>query len=408
MKKLIVFPLFFSFLFLSNACQTKVFIPAYNPTDSLAQQLADIYKNGQLPGFAVAIVKADGILFESTYGYADLATQTPYTNTTQQNIASLSKTFIGIALMKAIEQQKLSLDMTLNELLPFRIQNPNHPTTPITIRHLATHTSSIDDYEIEYRSVYLKEAFTLSKKEIGKENCQFFKEWAKNEKYDLVNFLSASLSSEGSYYNKKRFLKVAPGSQYKYSNLGASLLAYAISLAVNQPFEAYVKEQILQPLAMQQTQWNFEVANSTKQATTYFQDQQIVPAYQSSLYPSGGLQSSLSDLSLYLMAALKNYASSDELLPIAAFQDMVTPQLSVAQSPPSDTKNQGIMWELNGEQAGHNGGNYGVTLFMNFDKEKGYGRIFMTNISAYKDGKLIPQMVEVWRLLGKEGERMSE
>ena len=408
MKKLIVFPFFFSFLFLANACQKEAFIPAYNPTDSLDQQLADIYKNGQLPDFAVAIVQADGILFESAYGYADLATQTPYTNTTQQNIASLSKTFIGIVLMKAIEQQKLSLDTPLNKLLPFSIQNPNHPTTPITIKHLATHTSSIDDYEIEYRSVYLKEVFTLSKKEIGKENCQFFKEWAKNEKDDLANFLSASLSTEGSYYNKKRFLKVAPGSQYKYSNLGASLLAYAINLAVNQPFETYVKEQILQPLAMKQTQWNFEVMNRTEQATTYFQGQQIVPEYQSILYPSGGLQSSISDLSLYLMAALKNYNSSNELLPMAFFQKMVTPQLSAEQSPLPGTKNQGIMWELNGEQAGHNGGNYGVTLFMNFDKEKRYGRIFMCNISSYKDQQLIPQMVEIWKLLGKEGEKMSQ
>lgn len=382
MKKLIVSALLCCALVLSIACNKAAFIPDYNPTDSLGQQLADIHKNGQLPGFAVAIVQADKILFEQAFGYADIANQTPYTNTTQQNIASLSKTFIGIALMKAIEQQKLSLDTPLNDILPFSIQNPYHLNVPITIRHLATHTSSIDDGDIEYRSVFLNESFDFNKKDIGKENYQFFKEWEKNERSPLANFLTDALSSEGSQYNKKRFLKVAPGSQYQYSNLGASLLAYAISLVVNQPFEKYVSEQILAPLSMHQTQWNFEATKNAEQATTYFQNQLKVPAYQSSLYPSGGLQSSLSDLSLYLMALLKNNDGINTVLPATAFQTMIEPQLSPNQSPLSDTKNQGLMWELNRQQAGHNGGNYGVTLFMRFDKEKGYGRIFMTNISS--------------------------
>jgi len=309
--------------------------------------------------------------------------------------------------MKAIEQEKLKLHTPLNDVLPFSIQNPYHPNVPITIRHLATHTSSIADGDIEYRSVFLTESFDLNKKDIGKENYQFLKEWSKNERSPLSDFLTASLSSEGSQYDKKRFLKVAPGSRYQYSNLGASLLAYAISIAVNQPFETYVKEQILGPLAMQQTKWQFET-NQTEQATTYFQNQLQVPAYQSSLYPSGGLQSSLSDLSLYLMEVLKNYNGSNTLLPTTAFQTMVEPQLTPNQSPSSNTKNQGLMWELNGQQAGHNGGNYGVTLFMNFDKEKGYGRIFMTNISSYKDQQLIPQMVEIWKLLGNEGGRLTK
>jgi len=161
-------------------------------------------------------------------------------------------------------------------------------------------------------------------------------------------------------------------------------------------------------LKMHQTQWKFEPNNHPNQATTYFQNQLAVPIYQNILYPSGGLQSTLSDLNIYLMAALKNNAANHILLPATAFKEMIAPQLKATQSPPSKAKNQGLMWELNRQQAGHNGGNYGVTLFMSFDKEKGYGRIFMTNISSYKDRKLIPQMVEIWKLLGKEGERLSK
>lgn len=402
--------LVFLFLFtcLLNSCQKSTFIPNYTPTANLDQQLGEIYQKGQLPGFAVAIIKSDKILFEKSIGYANLKNKTRYTNTTQQNIASLSKTFIGIALMKTIEQGKLSLDTPINEILPFAVHNPHHPTIPITIRHLATHTASIDDYSIGYKSVFLKESHTLDKKVIGKENYTFIKEWSKNKSIALGKFLQSALTVGGINYDKNRFSKSKPGGQYKYSNLGASLLGYIIEITVNQSFADYVSTEILQPLSLNQTQWNFEEKNNLVQASTYFQDQQVVPTYQSILYPSGGMHSTLHDLSLYLMEVLKTYEGTNSLLPTTVFREMVSPQLIPAQSPLSDTKNQGFMWELNGQQAGHNGGNYGVTLFMSFDKEKGYGRIFMTNISSYKDQKLIPQMVEIWKLLGKEGELLSK
>lgn len=45
---------------------------------------------------------------------------------------------------------------------------------------------------------------------------------------------------------------------------------------------------------------------------------------------------------------------------------------------------------------------------MAFNKQEKFGRLFMTNISSYEDQALIPQMVEIWSLLGKEGKRLSQ
>ncbi|MEM1121777.1 MAG: serine hydrolase domain-containing protein [Bacteroidota bacterium] len=398
MRYLVIFS-----LLLFSACQKKPFIPIYDTTADLTQQLDEIYQNGQLPGFAVAIVNEKEILFEKTVGYADIANKVPYTNNTQQNIASISKTFIGIALMQAVAQGKLSLDQPINDLLPFSVHNPNHPTLPITARHLATHTSSINDSEIGYKRVFLKTPYTLNAKEVGKEHHQFFEAWAKNTSSNLGDFLRSALTIDGVNYEKKRFSKDKPGQTYQYSNLGASLLAYLIEIAVNQPFSDYVQQTILRPLALSQTRWSSDTKSDQPQATTYFQDQQIVPQYENILYPAGGLYSTPHDLSQYLMALLKNNAGSEHLLSAAAFQEMISPQLT--DLPPSE--NRGIMWAINDQQAGHNGGNYGVTLFFAFDKEKAYGRLFMTNISSYKDRQLIPQMVEIWKLLEKEGDRLT-
>ena len=60
-------------------------------------------------------------------------------------IASISKTFVGIAIMKLVESGKLKLDDPINDYLPFEIRSPHYPEVDITIRHLVTHTSSLND-----------------------------------------------------------------------------------------------------------------------------------------------------------------------------------------------------------------------------------------------------------------------
>lgn len=107
--------------------------------EALTDQLDSIQQNGKIPGFAVSIANADGTIYAKGFGYADVKSETPYTEHTIQPIASVSKTLIGIALMKAREMGKLKLDDPILQYLPFKVSNPNHPEQVITIRHLAVH-----------------------------------------------------------------------------------------------------------------------------------------------------------------------------------------------------------------------------------------------------------------------------
>ncbi len=59
------------------------------------------------------------------FGYSDVAEQTPYTIQTQQYIASISKTVIGVALMKAQEMNLLDIDEPINQYLPLEVKNPH-------------------------------------------------------------------------------------------------------------------------------------------------------------------------------------------------------------------------------------------------------------------------------------------
>ncbi|MBN4683912.1 beta-lactamase family protein, partial [Pandoraea nosoerga] len=89
------------------------------------------------------------------FGYADVASKRPYTPQTVQPIGSISKTLIGVALMKGVERGWFTLDDDIDTLLPFPVRNPDFPDKPITLRQLATHTSGIVDREAVYEAGYV-------------------------------------------------------------------------------------------------------------------------------------------------------------------------------------------------------------------------------------------------------------
>ena len=177
----------------------------------LTEELEKIYAREYINGFSVAIVNQDGILYEKGFGYSNIKTNKRYTNNTVQNIASISKTFIGIALLKAQELGKLNLDDPINKHLPFEVSNPYFPNEQITIRQLATHTSSIKDpSRYEKNGYILKEA---ENKE-AKVNSNFR---LPDEKMALNIFLKNILSKEEKWYKKNNFLKTKPGEIFEYS-----------------------------------------------------------------------------------------------------------------------------------------------------------------------------------------------
>ena len=71
------------------------------------------------------------------------------------NIASISKTFIGVSMMNAVERGLLNLDDDINKHLSFKVKNPYRPNKKIMVRHLLGHRSSIiDELEVYFTQSY--------------------------------------------------------------------------------------------------------------------------------------------------------------------------------------------------------------------------------------------------------------
>ena len=95
-----------------------------------------------ITGLSVAIVDADGTLWEAGFGVADKTRPLPVTARTMFSLQSCSKTFTATAVMLAVQDGLLSLDTPIREYLPgFTLQSrfEQHPEDIITLRHLLSH-----------------------------------------------------------------------------------------------------------------------------------------------------------------------------------------------------------------------------------------------------------------------------
>lgn len=95
MQKLNLLFLCYAVYFVANAQTEKTTV------NQLTEELEQIHTLGHINGFSVSIVSSDSILYTQGFGYSDIVQKKPYTANTIQNIASISKTMIGISLVKA-------------------------------------------------------------------------------------------------------------------------------------------------------------------------------------------------------------------------------------------------------------------------------------------------------------------
>jgi CubicO group peptidase (beta-lactamase class C family) len=357
----------FSFITISSDAQ-----PA-NVT--LNKNLVSIQAKSNWPGFGIAIIKNDSIVFSNGYGFANTKNNIPYSVETIQPIGSISKTFIGFAIMKAIEQGYFTLETPINDILPFKIINPYYPNAVIKIKHLVTHTSGLIDKEDTYMAAYNE---------------------GKKPSMDLKDFLKEYYVNTGKFYSKENFYNSEPNKVYNYSNIAAALAAYLVEIKANMSFADYTAKYIFGPLKMNDTHWFYNEAKSNKYATLYEVnklDEQIfktivnadrsVKTYSCTTYPDGSLKTSVADLSKYLMGMVKGYANNSTLLQKESFETLFKKQFSDVDMPLNmDTKepNRAIFWAYNKKgKIMHTGSDIGVSAFISFEPDTKIGRVILIN-----------------------------
>lgn len=111
--------------------------------DWLEQYIQKLNTEYNLYG-SVHITKGDNVLLESYFGFEDAHQKIPISSKTKFNIASGGKMFTAIAIMQLVEQNKLKLSDPITKYI--KGFSDAHKAEKITIHHLLSHTSGIEDY----------------------------------------------------------------------------------------------------------------------------------------------------------------------------------------------------------------------------------------------------------------------
>ena len=107
----------------------------------------------KVPGLGVIVFRDGREVYSNFLGQAvidekDPSKSKPFARDSRFRIASVSKMFTIFTIMQLVEQGKLDLDADVSRYLGFELRNPKYPQQPITIRMLASHTSSLRDDKI--------------------------------------------------------------------------------------------------------------------------------------------------------------------------------------------------------------------------------------------------------------------
>ncbi len=373
---------------------------------ALTNEINTIYQQKKFNGFAVSIVDEDGILYKHGFGFSDVENNKKYTTETIQNIGSVSKTFVGIALLKAQELGKLNLDDSIDKYLPFKVCNPNFPKDKITIRQLASHTSSITDNEYySSKNYYLKPNQNLNGLKLTFEDEQSFN--PADSIISLQSYLENALSAKGKW-NKDSFTSHKPGTIYEYSNVGTALAAFIVEQATEESFSQFTGKYILEPLKMKDSGWKTKDVDVKKYSRLYENPTTPLPYYELVTYPDGGFITNVTDLSKYLSELIKGYNGKGTILSKESYKEYFKPQLTESnfterntKNPYNESYNVGIFMGFGYTgYIGHTGGDPGIMSIMFFDPKTSLGRImiFNTNFSDKEGNKAF---FGIWNALEK-------
>lgn len=350
--------------------------------DSLDLELGRLYKQTGVPGFYAMILGKEGVLYEKGFGSANIKLQQPFSKKTVENIGSVSKTFIAVALMKACELGYFTLETDINTILPYKVINPYFPNGIIKVRHLATHTSGIIDNDSIYnRSYQFLQSDSIDQTILNLMNERGYKRGLSDT--TLETFLFGYLNSKGRLYGNHSFYNSKPGERSSYSNIGSALAAFLIEVRSGLTFAEFSKKYILQPLQMDQSTWFLNEVDPKLHAVPYLTKDLALPFYSLTTYPDGGLRTSASDLAKYVHEMMQDLATGrSRILNRTSIATMFAPAFTTANMPQNfslATRNKGIFWNLyNDGFIGHDGDDPGISTNILFNRD--YGLIFMTNI----------------------------
>ena len=263
----------------ANPDRREALARAFPEVDRIMREFVE---RAHVPGAAWGIVIDGELAHAGTAGIRDLSTKAPVETDTVFRIASMTKSFTAISILKLRDEGRLSLDDPAEKYVP-ELRGLVYPTSDspkITIRHLLSHAEGFPEDN----------------------------PWGDRQLADSDEQLSRMLRGGIPFSH-------APGVAYEYSNYGFAILGRIVSNVSGMPYADYVQQKVLMPLGMTSTTLEPASVPSGKLALGYrWEDDQwkAEPILPHGAFGSmGGMLTTVPDLSKYVGAFLGAWPPHD-------------------------------------------------------------------------------------------------
>jgi CubicO group peptidase (beta-lactamase class C family) len=317
-------------------------------------------RSARLPGLSIGIVRGEELVYARAFGVADQETSRPATLETIYRVGSVTKVFTTTLLAILRDQGTLRLDDAVESYLPQGVRLPSDPrgVRLMTLRHLATHSSGLPRLPVNPTP----------------------------RGDDPYGGYTVEALYEGLARTRLDF---PTGADYSYSNLGVGLLGHVLERAAGKSYDELLKQYLLVPLGMSDTNITLGLDQERRLATGYKEEDPTRRAADwdtGCLAAAGALVSTIPDLAKFL--ALQLRAGHADVVPVSG--GTLTELHSAQQLARDWTSALGLGWHLqhNGSQGDwvwHNGRLDGFASWVSFLPKFQVGVIVLTNCGRSVD-----------------------
>jgi CubicO group peptidase (beta-lactamase class C family) len=324
--------------------------------DSLAMAfLAD----GPVAGVSVAVVKGRDTIVMKGYGLADVENDVPASAKTVYRIGSITKQFTSAAIMRLVDDGKLSLDDTLGRMLP----SVTSAWRGVTLRRLLNHTSGIRSYT------------------------STGPRWQRRWREDMSPDTIVGLVRDDT-------LDFRPGARWSYNNTGYVLLGMIIERASAKPYATYLEDELYKPLGLSQTYYCSQKPIIKHRAQGYARDgRQLVNAEFLSMtqpFSAGALCSTVGDL-----VAWQRALAGGRVVRAASYAAMTTPESLADGKPITYGYGLGVSTLEKHRKVSHGGGINGFITDLAYYPDDTLHVVVLANTAPSNPGRLADQIARV-------------
>ncbi|WP_299122490.1 serine hydrolase [uncultured Winogradskyella sp.] len=347
-KKITLFFLLLSFTFYGQNETQDV----NSFTKELDQKIPKLLEEFMVPGTAIAIIENGELVLQKAYGYANLSKGEKVTTQTGFNIGSISKTVAAWGIMKLVEEGKIDLDAPAeNYLTRWKLPESDFDSKKVTVRRLLSHTAGL--------------------------SLHGYPGWTPK---DRLSTIEESLNGRNNGPGRVEMIMV-PGTKWKYSGGGYTILQLIIEEVTGQKFEDYIQTEVLNPLGMKSSSYDIDetiLKNSSLEHDNFGEqiDFELFTAQA-----AAGLHTTIEDFTQFAYASLfahKDNKKYNKVLKGITVEEMMKPAAASNDSYGLGYQVQNIP-NTSYILKGHGGANTGWHAFFRVNPDTNDGFIMITN-----------------------------